>query len=77
MATQAALAATTARLLRVQASEASMNLGAGDESALAHSSPLKLALTGMFFGLIHVLTGPDHLSALATLSAGSSWRSFA
>ncbi|CAI5746433.1 unnamed protein product [Peronospora destructor] len=34
-------------------------------------------LSGILFGLIHVLTGPDHLSALATLSAGSSWRSFA
>lgn len=47
-----------------------------DEGALAHASTLQLALTGMLFGLVHVLTGPDHLSALATLSAGSSWRSF-
>lgn len=66
-----------ARWLRAQIEASAMHLGTGDESALAHSSPLKLALTGMFFGLIHVLTGPDHLSALATLSAGSSWRSFA
>lgn len=50
---------------------------AGEHSALAQASPVELALTGMLFGLIHVLTGPDHLSALATLSAGSSWRSFA
>ncbi|KAH7487828.1 hypothetical protein KRP22_013477 [Phytophthora ramorum] len=48
-----------------------------DATALAQASPVQLALTGMLFGLIHVLTGPDHLSALATLSAGSSWRSFA
>ncbi|KAK1942641.1 hypothetical protein P3T76_006140 [Phytophthora citrophthora] len=48
-----------------------------DATALAQASTLQLALTGMLFGLIHVLTGPDHLSALATLSAGSSWRSFA
>lgn len=67
----------SSRLLREQSTEAAMHMGSGDESALAQSTPLKLALTGMFFGLIHVLTGPDHLSALATLSAGSSWRSFA
>lgn len=48
-----------------------------DATALAQASSLQLALAGMLFGLIHVLTGPDHLSALATLSAGSSWRSFA
>ncbi|KAF1336869.1 hypothetical protein FI667_g48, partial [Globisporangium splendens] len=65
------------RWLRVEAEASAMHLGAEDESALAQASLFKLALTGMFFGLIHVLTGPDHLSALATLSAGSSWRSFA
>ncbi|KAI9985092.1 hypothetical protein PInf_004401 [Phytophthora infestans] len=48
-----------------------------EETALAQASTIQLALAGMLFGLIHVLTGPDHLSALATLSAGSSWRSFA
>ena len=31
--------------------------------------------TGLFLGIIHVLTGPDHLAVLAVLSAGSSWRS--
>ncbi|CAH0478251.1 unnamed protein product [Peronospora belbahrii] len=46
-------------------------------NTLQEASVIQLALTGMLFGLIHVLTGPDHLSALATLSAGSSWRSFA
>lgn len=61
------------RTLRV---ESAMGMHA-DEGALAHASTLQLALTGMLFGLVHVLTGPDHLSALATLAAGSSWRSFA
>lgn len=64
------------RLLRVEVAAAAMH-GGEDASALAQASPIELALTGMLFGLIHVLTGPDHLSALATLSAGSSWRSFA
>ena len=27
-------------------------------------------------GFVHVLSGPDHLSALATLSVGTSWKSF-
>jgi hypothetical protein len=34
----------------------------------------KLIYTGVLMGVIHVLAGPDHLSALATLSVGSSWR---
>lgn len=33
------------------------------------SSPLNLVGMGMGMGIVHVLTGPDHLSALATLSA--------
>ena len=35
-----------------------------------------LLFTGFSFGLLHVLAGPDHLSALAALSVGSSWRAF-
>jgi hypothetical protein len=31
---------------------------------------------GLGMGIVHVLSGPDHLSALATLSVGGSWRSF-
>jgi ABC-type nickel/cobalt efflux system permease component RcnA len=31
--------------------------------------------TGLLLGIVHVITGPDHLSALIVLSAGSSWRS--
>ena len=34
----------------------------------------ELFLLGLTLGVVHVLSGPDHLSALATLSAGSSWR---
>jgi len=30
---------------------------------------LNLITTGMVMGVVHVLTGPDHLSALITLSA--------
>jgi hypothetical protein len=33
-----------------------------------------LMLTGLAMGVVHVLAGVDHLSALATLSVGSSWR---
>ncbi|KAL3664356.1 hypothetical protein V7S43_010680 [Phytophthora oleae] len=65
--------AASHRWLRVEIATASTE----DATALAQASTIQLALTGMLFGLIHVLTGPDHLSALATLSAGSSWRSFA
>lgn len=46
------------------------------DSALAHASLFHLCGTGIALGCIHILTGPDHLSALATLSVGSSWRSF-
>lgn len=32
--------------------------------------------TGIVLGTIHVLSGPDHLSALLTLSVGGGWRAF-
>ncbi|TDH66706.1 hypothetical protein CCR75_006612 [Bremia lactucae] len=48
-----------------------------DRTALSEATTFQLALAGLGFGLLHVLSGPDHLTALATLSAGSSWRSFA
>lgn len=50
---------------------------------LGHDAPLQpmtvehartLISTGLVLGIVHVLAGPDHLSALATLSVGSSWR---
>ena len=31
-------------------------------------------MTGLSLGMLHVLAGPDHLSALATLSVGNSWK---
>lgn len=34
----------------------------------------ELIKTGFVFGIFHVLAGPDHLSALATLSVGNSWK---
>ena len=33
------------------------------------ASGIKIAGMGMLMGIVHVLTGPDHLSALATLSS--------
>jgi hypothetical protein len=35
-----------------------------------------LMSTGCTLGLLHVLAGPDHLSALAALAVGTSWRAF-
>eukprot|EP01062_Namystynia_karyoxenos_P068649 TRINITY_DN6353_c3_g1_i1.p1 TRINITY_DN6353_c3_g1~~TRINITY_DN6353_c3_g1_i1.p1 ORF type:complete len:334 (+),score=84.11 TRINITY_DN6353_c3_g1_i1:89-1090(+) len=35
-----------------------------------------LVAVGLGLGVVHVLTGPDHLSALAALSVGRSWRAF-
>ncbi|RLN02929.1 hypothetical protein BBJ28_00002054 [Nothophytophthora sp. Chile5] len=43
--------------------------------SLTHASVGTIIGTGMLLGVVHVLTGPDHLSALIVLSAGSSWRS--
>eukprot|EP00743_Colponemidia_sp_Colp-15_P009760 GILK01010685.1.p1 GENE.GILK01010685.1~~GILK01010685.1.p1 ORF type:complete len:293 (-),score=19.49 GILK01010685.1:176-1015(-) len=37
---------------------------------------LFVAGTGLLTGLVHVLTGPDHLSALATVSVGKRWKAF-
>jgi hydrogenase/urease accessory protein HupE len=33
-----------------------------------------LIATGFTMGVLHVVAGPDHLSALATLAVGSSWK---
>jgi hypothetical protein len=32
--------------------------------------------TGALLGMLHVITGPDHMSVLATLAACGSWRAF-
>jgi len=37
---------------------------------------LALVTTGFTMGLLHVLAGPDHLSALAALAVGTSWKAF-
>ncbi|TYZ51417.1 hypothetical protein PybrP1_012116 [[Pythium] brassicae (nom. inval.)] len=44
-------------------------------ATLEHASVPAIIGTGLLMGVVHVLTGPDHLSALIVLSAGSSWRS--
>jgi ABC-type nickel/cobalt efflux system permease component RcnA len=44
-------------------------------ASLEHASLGTIIGTGLVLGVLHVLTGPDHLSALIVLSAGSSWRS--
>ena len=35
---------------------------------------IRLIITGITMGILHVILGPDHLSALATLAVGSSWK---
>ncbi|RLN88700.1 hypothetical protein BBJ28_00018082 [Nothophytophthora sp. Chile5] len=51
-------------------------MGAADTAtALEGASLPMIVATGLLLGVVHVLTGPDHLSALIVLSAGSSWRS--
>ncbi|KAL3671019.1 hypothetical protein V7S43_004203 [Phytophthora oleae] len=48
-----------------------------ENSSLVHASVGKIISTGLLLGIVHVLTGPDHLSALAAMSNGGSWRAFA
>lgn len=43
---------------------------------LLGSKEQQLMLTGFSLGLLHVLAGPDHLSALAALSVGTSYKAF-
>lgn len=43
---------------------------------MVYESERNLILTGISMGLIHVLAGPDHLSALAALAVGTSYKSF-
>jgi ABC-type nickel/cobalt efflux system permease component RcnA len=49
-------------------------MGEVDESLVGANIGTVIS-TGLLLGIVHVLTGPDHLSALIVLSAGSSWRS--
>lgn len=41
---------------------------------LSREHVVRLVITGCTMGIFHVVAGPDHLSALATLAVGSSWR---
>ncbi len=41
---------------------------------MTYSHAAGLVFTGFMMGLLHVAAGPDHLSALATLAVGSSWK---
>ncbi|KAG2770178.1 hypothetical protein JG687_00005628 [Phytophthora cactorum] len=44
------------------------------DSNLLHSSIWRVALTAISLGIVHVLSGPDHLGALVALSNGKTWR---
>ncbi|TMW61120.1 hypothetical protein Poli38472_013583 [Pythium oligandrum] len=60
------------------ASSGSAAASGGDASSLMeHASLPQIILTGLSLGILHVITGPDHLSALAALSSGHSWMAFA
>lgn len=48
-----------------------------ENSSLVHAAIGKIITTGLLLGMVHVLTGPDHLSALAAMSNGGSWKAFA
>jgi len=39
------------------------------------STPANLIATGISMGIIHVLTGPDHLTAIASITAGVHYKS--
>jgi hypothetical protein len=48
----------------------------GEERLDPSASLAEVAGTACLLGVVHVLTGADHLSALIALSAGGGWRSF-
>lgn len=41
---------------------------------ICRMNTVQLVSAGLSMGLLHVVAGPDHLSALAALSVGSSWK---
>lgn len=43
---------------------------------LSQNHDWDLIVTGLSMGLLHVLAGPDHLSALAALAVGTSYKAF-
>lgn len=48
----------------------------GEDSSLSHAPLATIIGTGILLGIVHVLTGPDHLSALAAMTTNSSWKAF-
>ncbi|KAJ0391964.1 hypothetical protein P43SY_002482 [Pythium insidiosum] len=46
------------------------------DALLAHATLGKIVITGLSLGVLHVVSGPDHLSALVALSSGRSWQAF-
>lgn len=53
----------------------SQTVGSGADSVpFSSSHAASLIATGFTMGVLHVVAGPDHLSALATLAVGSSWK---
>ena len=51
-------------------------VGGGGPDAADSRSAGALIGVGIGLGVIHVLTGPDHVSAIVTLSVGGSFRAF-
>ena len=49
-------------------------MGAEEHADMVRYDATRLITLGVVMGIVHVLAGPDHLCALATLSVGSSWR---
>ncbi|GLE05330.1 hypothetical protein PINS_up014343 [Pythium insidiosum] len=47
------------------------------DALLAHATLGKIIVTGLSLGVLHVVSGPDHLSALVALSSGRSLQAFA
>eukprot|EP00293_Proteomonas_sulcata_P016031 CAMPEP_0184301674 /NCGR_PEP_ID=MMETSP1049-20130417/11813_1 /TAXON_ID=77928 /ORGANISM="Proteomonas sulcata, Strain CCMP704" /LENGTH=334 /DNA_ID=CAMNT_0026612733 /DNA_START=535 /DNA_END=1539 /DNA_ORIENTATION=- len=48
----------------------------GGEMISGDTSIIALSILGGTLGLIHVLTGPDHISAIVTLSVGGRYKAF-
>uniref|UniRef100_K3X5J4 Urease accessory protein UreH-like transmembrane domain-containing protein n=1 Tax=Globisporangium ultimum (strain ATCC 200006 / CBS 805.95 / DAOM BR144) TaxID=431595 RepID=K3X5J4_GLOUD len=48
----------------------------GEHTSLSNASLGTIIGTGILLGIVHVLTGPDHLSALAAMTTNSSWKAF-
>ncbi|KAG6619399.1 uncharacterized protein IUM83_13530 [Phytophthora cinnamomi] len=51
-----------------------MDMGHPASPSLLHSSMWQVALTAISLGVVHVLSGPDHIGALVALSNGKTWR---